>query len=123
MSSPLNRPREDAREQPPNAASAASPGGLTERASAPAGEPPVSLLPRPDAGLLSLATIASHYRIAADPLQLAHDLGLGARFASGEEIVRAARRIGLNSRLLKDQKVERLASVPTPAILRMKDGA
>jgi subfamily B ATP-binding cassette protein HlyB/CyaB len=83
----------------------------------------VHLLPRPDAGLLSLATIASHYRIAADPSQLAHDLGLGSRPTAGEDIVRAARRIGLRARLLKGQKVERLASVPMPAILRMKDGA
>jgi subfamily B ATP-binding cassette protein HlyB/CyaB len=119
MSPPVNRPR-DASEQPLDAASAASP--TNQRTNVP-GEPPVHLLPRPDAGLLSLATIASHYRISAEPFQLAHDLGLGARLASGEEIVRAARRIGLNSRLLKDQKVERLASVPMPAILRMKDGA
>jgi subfamily B ATP-binding cassette protein HlyB/CyaB len=80
------------------------------------------LPPRPDAGLVSLASIAGHYRIAADPFQLAHDLGLGARAADGEDIVRAARRIGLKSRLLKGQTIGRLASVPTPAILRMKDG-
>jgi subfamily B ATP-binding cassette protein HlyB/CyaB len=88
-----------------------------------AGPPPVQpLARRPDAGLVSLATIASHYRIAADPFQLAHDLGLGARAATGEDIVRAARRIGLKSRLLKAQEGERLASVPMPAILGMKDG-
>jgi ATP-binding cassette, subfamily B, bacterial HlyB/CyaB len=84
--------------------------------------PVQGLPPRPDAGLAALAAIASHYRIAADPFQLAHDLGLGVRPAGGEDIVRAAARIGLKSRLLKGQESKRLASVPTPAILRMKDG-
>ena len=79
--------------------------------------------PRSDSGLLSLSTVAGHYRIAADPFQLAHDLGLGTRAADGEDIVRAAKRIGLKARLLKGQKVKRLAAVPMPAILRMKDGA
>jgi subfamily B ATP-binding cassette protein HlyB/CyaB len=86
-------------------------------------EPPRPMVPRADTGLLSLTTIASHYRIAADPFQLGHDLGIGSRPASGEDIVRAAKRVGLKSRLLKGQNVARLASVPMPAILRMKDGA
>jgi subfamily B ATP-binding cassette protein HlyB/CyaB len=77
---------------------------------------------RPDSGLLCLASIAGHYRIAADPAQLAHDLGLGARDAEGEDVVRAATRIGLKARLLQKQKPSRLAAAPTPAILRMQDG-
>jgi subfamily B ATP-binding cassette protein HlyB/CyaB len=40
-----------------------------------------------------------------------------------EDIVRAARRIGLKSRLLKGEEAKRLGSVPMPAILRMKDGS
>lgn len=80
------------------------------------------LPPRPDAGLLTLTTIARHYRIAADPFQLAHDLGLGARAAGGEDIIRAATRIGLKARLLKGQDSKRLASVPLPAIICLKDG-
>ncbi len=88
-----------------------------------AADPPRPMVPRADTGLLSLTTIASHYRIAADPFQLGHDLGIGSRPAGGEDIVRAAKRVGLKSRLLKGQNVARLASVPMPAILRMKDGA
>ncbi len=53
---------------------------------------------RPDSGLLSLTTIAGHYRIAAEPAQIAHDLGLGATAAGGEDIVRGATRIGLKAR-------------------------
>jgi ATP-binding cassette, subfamily B, bacterial HlyB/CyaB len=122
MSSPLNRPQERPEEPPGGApaersAAAASDAGGAEAAAS------VQPLPRrPDAGLLSLASIAAHYRIAADPFQLAHDLGLGARDAAGEDIVRAATRIGLKARLLQNQEPKRLVTVPTPAILRMQDG-
>ena len=77
---------------------------------------------QPDPGLYSLVTIAGYYRIAADSFQLAHDLGLGTRPAVGEDIVRAAKRIGLKARLLRGQQAKRLATVPMPAIIRMKDG-
>jgi len=77
--------------------------------------------PAPDAGLLALTTIAGHYRIAADPFQIAHDLGLGGRAAEGEDIVRAAERIGLKSRLLRGQPAKRLTTVPLPAIIRLTD--
>jgi ATP-binding cassette, subfamily B, bacterial HlyB/CyaB len=84
---------------------------------------PVHPLPLPpDAGLASLSAIAAHYRIVVDPFQLAHDLGLGTRTASAEDIVRAATRTGLKSRLLTGQQFKRLGSVPAPAILRMRDG-
>ena len=76
-----------------------------------------------DGGLLSLAMIAAHYRIASDPAQMAHDLGLGARAAEPEDVVRAARRIGLKARVLRGQTEKRLRSAPLPAILRMRDGS
>jgi ATP-binding cassette, subfamily B, bacterial HlyB/CyaB len=122
--SPLNRPRGARSEKLNTAAPAAgSPAVAAEHVgSAPGSAPVQSLPPRVDPGLLSLTTIASHYRIAADPLQLNHDLGLGTRPAGGEDIVRAAKRVGLKARLLRGQDVKRLHSVPMPAILRMKDG-
>lgn len=75
-----------------------------------------------DSGLLSLTTIAGHYRIAANPYQLAHELGLGSRPAGGEEIVRAAARIGLKARLIRGQSIKRLQTIPMPAIIRLKTG-
>ncbi|PWT90121.1 MAG: type I secretion system permease/ATPase [Proteobacteria bacterium] len=81
-----------------------------------------ALAPSGDSGLLALASIAGHYRIAADPMQFAHDLGLGGRLAGSEDLVRAATRIGLKSQLLRGQDPKRLAAIPTPAILRMRDG-
>ena len=66
--------------------------------------------PHADPGLVSLAMIAAHYRIACDPGQMAHDLGLGQRAATAEDVVRAARRVGLKSHLRKGQDPVRLES-------------
>jgi len=87
------------------------------RAAAPPPPPPG------DSGLMAIAAIASHYRVAADPAQMGHDLGLGDRVASGEDLVRAANRLGLKSKLLTSQPVKRLKSVPLPAILGLRDGS
>ncbi len=123
MSSPLNRPQERP-EEPTSGTSAQQPVAAgSHSAAGGAASASVQPLPRrPDAGLLSLASIASHYRIAADPFQLAHDLGLGAHAATGEDIVRAATRLGLKARVLRNEEAKRLASASAPAILRMKDG-
>src|ERR1700730_7589768 len=119
-----SRPRRAEPLAPPAGSPAAGASGPAPgQKAAAAGVQPQPMVPRPDMGLLSLTTIAGHYRIAAAPFQLSHDLGLGSRAATSEDIVRAAKRVGLKSRLLKGQKVERLVSVPMPAILRMKDGA
>lgn len=75
-----------------------------------------------DSGLLSLAMIAGYYRIACDPAQMAHDLALGQRAVCPEDLVRAAKRLGLKARLLHGQTQKRLMSAPLPAILRMRDG-
>jgi ATP-binding cassette, subfamily B, bacterial HlyB/CyaB len=120
MSSPLNRPQERP-EEPAGGAPAERPAA-SEPGAADGGAVASAPTPRRlGSGLLSLASIAGHYRIAADPSQLAHDLGLGSRDAAGEDIVRAATRIGLKARLLQNQTAKRLVSAPTPAILRMTD--
>lgn len=80
-------------------------------------------MPAINTGLLSFAAIAGYYRIACDPAQMAHDLGLGQGPASAEDIVRAARRIGLKARALRGQDAKRLRTAPLPAILEMKDGS
>jgi ATP-binding cassette, subfamily B, bacterial HlyB/CyaB len=73
-------------------------------------------------GLTALAMVAAHYRISADPVQLAHELGLGVRTADGDDIVRAAKRIGLKARRLQGAKLTRLVTAPLPAIIAFKDG-
>jgi subfamily B ATP-binding cassette protein HlyB/CyaB len=122
MPSPLNRPQQRP-DEPAGAVPAENPAAPAPEAGGGGAATAVQPLPRrPDTGLLSLASIAGHYRIATDPAQLAHDLGLGVRDAAGEDIVRAATRIGLKARLFEKQQTKRLISAPTPAILRMRDG-
>ena len=79
--------------------------------------------PAGDTGLFSLAMVAAYYRIACDPAQMAHDLGLGGRQANAEDIFRAARRVGLKSRVLRAQDIKRLQAVSLPAIVGLKDGS
>ncbi len=75
-----------------------------------------------DGGLVALATIAAHYRISADPAQMKHELGLGSRTARAQDIVLAARRAGLKSKVLTGQRLKRLQSAPLPLIMELNDG-
>ena len=76
----------------------------------------------PDPGLLGLCLIAGYYRIAADPAQLKHELAISGREAEAEDIVRAANRIGMKARLLRDVSARRLAALPLPAVVGSKEG-
>ena len=76
-----------------------------------------------DPGLRALCGIAAYYRIGADPVQLARELALGERAADEADLIRAARIIGLKARLVSKVTAERLATLPTPAIVRMTNGA
>jgi ATP-binding cassette, subfamily B, bacterial HlyB/CyaB len=93
----------------------------TEPAGVPAGDAgPRS--PTGDSGLIALAAIAAHYRIASDPAQMSHELGLGETPASAEDLVRAARKIGLKAAISVKQTIKRVTSSPMPVILGMADG-
>ena len=48
-----------------------------------------ALAERLNSGLAALVLIASYYRIAADPLQLSHQLALTGRLAGSDDLVRA----------------------------------
>ncbi len=86
------------------------------------GGPTAGGVPPGDSGLVALAAIAAQYRIAADPGQMSHELGLGEVPADAEAIVRAARRIGLKSEVQPRQTAKRLKTVPLPAIVGLADG-
>jgi subfamily B ATP-binding cassette protein HlyB/CyaB len=74
-----------------------------------------------DPGLASLALIAAFYRIAADAMQLRHQLALAGP-AAAEDIVRGANRLGLKSRILRGVAPKRFSALPLPAILGLKSG-
>jgi subfamily B ATP-binding cassette protein HlyB/CyaB len=75
-----------------------------------------------DTGLSGLALIAGYYRIAADPAQMKHDLAIGGRAADADDIVRAANRLGLKARIVRGVSAARLAAIPLPAIVGLREG-
>lgn len=75
-----------------------------------------------DAGLQALCGIAAYYRIAADPMQLARELALQGRAAEESDILRAAQMIGLKARVIAGVSAKRLAAMPMPAIVRLRNG-
>lgn len=75
-----------------------------------------------DSGLAGLAVIAGYYRIAADPAQLRHQLALTGRFAEAEDIIRGANQLKLRSRILRGVTAKRLAAIPYPALIGLRDG-
>ncbi len=83
-----------------------------------ASPPPESL----DSGLTALALVAGHYRIAADPMQLKHQLALTGRMADAEDIMRGAKLLQLKSRILTKVTPRRLASIPYPALIGLQSG-
>jgi ATP-binding cassette, subfamily B, bacterial HlyB/CyaB len=77
---------------------------------------------RLDSGLRALCGIASFYRIPAAPDLLSIELALQSRAAGADDLVRAASRIGLKARIVPKLDAERLATIPAPAILRLRGG-
>src|SRR6516164_9987760 len=75
-----------------------------------------------DEGLLALCQIAGFYRVGADPSQLAHKLALHGRTAQSEDLVRAAKLLHLKARILHAPSEQRLKTVPTPALVKLKGG-
>jgi len=75
-----------------------------------------------DSGLVGLALIAGFYRISADPQQMAHQLSLNGWPANAEDILRAAKRLKLKSRIIAKATTKRLGLAPLPALVRLKAG-
>lgn len=75
-----------------------------------------------DSGLICLSAVCGYFFISVDPTQIAHELGLGAEKATSSDIIRAAKKMKLRGRLLRNIKFEQIAPAMLPAILPMKDG-
>jgi subfamily B ATP-binding cassette protein HlyB/CyaB len=63
-----------------------------------------------------------YYRIAAVPTQLRRQLALTASSANAEDLVREANILDLKSRLLRGVTAKRLAAIPYPAVMGLKEG-
>jgi subfamily B ATP-binding cassette protein HlyB/CyaB len=77
---------------------------------------------KPDSGLRALCAISGFYRMPAEADQLAAELSLQSRPAEAADLVRAANRLGLKARIVTSLTPQRLATMPPPAILRLKTG-
>ncbi|MDC9811560.1 MULTISPECIES: type I secretion system permease/ATPase [Rhizobium] len=76
-----------------------------------------------DSGLRALCGIAAFYRIAADAVQLEHDLALKGRMSQPIDIQRAAKIIGLKARVVEKVTAQRLRTMPVPAIVQVRSGS
>jgi len=74
-----------------------------------------------DPGLASFVLVLRVLGVAINPAQLAHQLDLGRRPMTADDMLRAARQLGLRARLVAT-RAERLASTPLPAIALGRDG-
>lgn len=77
--------------------------------------------PEVDTGLVCLVLLARFHKIAVEPESIRHDLGSGSHLFTTEDILWAAKKLKLKSRLLSS-KTEKLSKTPLPAIAPMKDG-
>jgi len=72
------------------------------------------------ASLLALCSIARFHQIAADPVTLAHQLGIASTdIVTTDDLLRAARHLGLKVKLSRSS-IDRLGMVPLPALAVMK---
>src|SRR5438067_3329977 len=71
---------------------------------------------------MGLCLIARHFRIAADPGELARRYLPSSGTASPENLVRIARKIGLKCRIIRSQW-DRLSATPLPALMECRDGS
>jgi subfamily B ATP-binding cassette protein HlyB/CyaB len=75
-----------------------------------------------DPGLAAIAAIAGYFRIASRADTLARELALD-RPARPDDILHAAKLIGLKARIVRGVGKDRLATLPVPAIACLADGS
>ena len=77
--------------------------------------------PEPDTGLLGLAMLARFHGVAADPDQLAHDFKEPGKPFGTDQILLAARHLGLKAKKVRTDWI-RLERTPLPALAVDNDG-
>ena len=78
--------------------------------------------PQPDSGLLALGLLAGHHRVAFDQAQARHELNLSLRAAGADDLVRAARKVGLKAKVFRGRRLQDVRDAPRPMIVGLKEG-
>ena len=73
-----------------------------------------------DTGLICLVLLARFHKIAVEPESIRHMLGGGSKHFTVEDILRAAKKLKLKTRLVSS-KIEKLSKTPLPVIAQMED--
>jgi subfamily B ATP-binding cassette protein HlyB/CyaB len=77
--------------------------------------------PMLDTGLICLVMLARFHQVAVEPAQLAHEFGQSGTAFGGQEILLAAKKLGLKARPVQSS-ADRLDKVALPAIAASLDG-
>lgn len=75
-----------------------------------------------DAGLASLAAVAAFFRISCNPADLSRELALTTE-ATRDDILRAAKRVGLKAKPVREERFASGKVLPTPCIAVLADGS
>ena len=84
----------------------------------PADDPPAF-----NGGYQVLATIAKSMGYHVTAQQLIHQMGQGRRSPTTDDLIRASKLIGVRARLVSDPTPQKLAALPVPAMIKLKDGS
>lgn len=88
------------------------------RSQLPSSDPPAF-----SGGYQVLATIAKSMGYHVTAQQLIHQMGRGRRSPTTDDLLRAAKLIGVRARLVSDPTKEKLAALPVPAMIKLSDGS
>ncbi len=87
------------------------------RSQLPPNDPPVF-----NGGYQVLAAIAKNLGVQVGVQQIVHRMGGGRRNPTTQDLMQAARRLGLRARLVTDPSPQKLARLPIPAMIKLDDG-
>ena len=88
------------------------------RSRLPPNDPPVF-----SGGYQVLASIAKSMGFHVTAQQLMHQMGLGRRNPTTDDLIRAAKLIGMRVRLVTSPTKQKLRAMPVPAMIKLKDGS
>ncbi len=78
--------------------------------------------PPPHGGYMTLVHVAGFHGVQTSAAKLSHALGLGDEVPDGNALARCARDLGLRARVVRNPNRRRLRSMPTPVMMRTREG-